>query len=123
MPYVHCGLVGDFIPESRCSKSVVGLQTRRRNEGCTRGPVGSNRKGRGQSELRNELGVETCARGVVSYRSSESKLEKEPFLVGGSASPFIEEGDGFTGERERVRMFLSLAAPVSIVGDKTKPVV
>ena len=30
--------------------------------------------------------------------------------VGGSASPFIDEGDGFTGERERVRMFLSLAA-------------
>ena len=30
--------------------------------------------------------------------------------VGGSASPFIDEGDGFTGERERVRMFLSLVA-------------
>ena len=28
--------------------------------------------------------------------------------VGGSASPFIDEGDGFTGERERVRMLLSL---------------
>ena len=31
-------------------------------------------------------------------------------LVGGSASPFIDEGDGSTGERERVRMSLSLAA-------------
>ena len=31
-------------------------------------------------------------------------------LVGGSASPFIDEGDGFTGERERVRMLLSLVA-------------
>ena len=30
--------------------------------------------------------------------------------VGGSASPFIDEGDGFIGERERVRMLLSLAA-------------
>ena len=30
--------------------------------------------------------------------------------VGGSASPFIDEGDDFTGERERVRMFLSLVA-------------
>ena len=30
--------------------------------------------------------------------------------VGGSASPFIDEGDGFIGERERVRMFLSLVA-------------
>ena len=25
-----------------------------------------------------------------------------------SASPFIDEGDGLTSERERVRMFLSL---------------
>ena len=31
-------------------------------------------------------------------------------FVGGSASPFIDEGDGFTGERERVRMLLSLIA-------------
>ena len=31
-------------------------------------------------------------------------------LVGGSASPFIDEGGGFTGERERVRMLLSLVA-------------
>ena len=31
-------------------------------------------------------------------------------LVGGSGSPFIDEGDGFTGERERVRMLLSLVA-------------
>ena len=47
----------------------------------------------------------------MSYRSSESKLEEESsFSVGGSASPFIDEGDGFTGERGRVRMFLSLVA-------------
>ena len=45
----------------------------------------------------------------MSYRSSESKLEEEASSsVGGSASPFIDKGDGFTGERERVRMFLSL---------------
>ena len=30
--------------------------------------------------------------------------------VGGSASPFIDEGNGFTGERERVWMLLSLVA-------------
>ena len=35
---------------------------------------------------------------------------KSILLVGGSASPFIDEGDGFTGERERVWMFLSLVA-------------
>ena len=30
--------------------------------------------------------------------------------MGESASPFIDEGDGLTSEREGVRMFLSLAA-------------
>ena len=47
----------------------------------------------------------------MSYRSSESEHKEVdlPF-VGGSASPFIDEGDGFIGERERVRMFLSLVA-------------
>ena len=33
-----------------------------------------------------------------------------PSLFGESTSPFIDKRDGFTGERERVRMFLSLAA-------------
>ena len=32
--------VGDFIPEPRCSKFAVGLQTRRRKMRGTRGPVG-----------------------------------------------------------------------------------
>ena len=30
--------------------------------------------------------------------------------VEGSASPFIDEGDGFTSERERVRMLVNLVA-------------
>ena len=30
--------------------------------------------------------------------------------MGESASPFIDEGDGFITERERVRMFLNLVA-------------
>ena len=33
-------------------------------------------------------------------------------FLGGSASPFIDEGDGLTSERERVRMLLSLVAHV-----------
>ena len=37
-------------------------------------------------------------------------MKKSTSLVEGSASPFIDKGDGFTGERERVRMFLSLVA-------------
>ena len=46
----------------------------------------------------------------MSYRSSESKLEEVASSVGGPHPLFIDKGDGFTGERERVRMFLSLVA-------------
>ena len=52
---------------------------------------------------------------VVSYWTNESKgteLESIGPPVGGSTSPFMDEGDDFTGERERVRMFLSLIAYV-----------
>ena len=90
MPYVQSGSVGDFISEPRCSKSVLGLQTRRKNEGCTVGPVGRAEIDR--SYTMNEV--------------SNPKLELEGVdlgelpVFGGSASPFIEEGDGFTSERE-----------------------
>ena len=40
MPYVQFESVGNFIPEPRCSKFAVGLQTRRRKMGGVRGPVG-----------------------------------------------------------------------------------
>ena len=33
MPYVQSGSIDDFIPEPRCSKSIVGVQTRRRKKG------------------------------------------------------------------------------------------
>ena len=39
MPYVQFESVGDFIPEPRCSKFAVGLQTRRGKMRGTRGPV------------------------------------------------------------------------------------
>ena len=39
MLYVQFKSVGDFIPEPRCSKFAVGLQTRRRKMGCMRGPI------------------------------------------------------------------------------------
>ena len=38
---------------------------------------------------------------------------KGALLVGGSASPFIDKGDGFTSERVRVRMLLSFVAHAS----------
>ena len=63
------GSVGDFIPEPRCSKSVVGLQTRRRKEGVYK------RFGRLRLEgSPSELGGTAVARGW--YRSSESELEQ-----------------------------------------------
>ena len=51
VPYVQFESVGDFIPEPRCSKFAVGLQTRRRKMGCTRGPVGRP-KSDGSSAMR-----------------------------------------------------------------------
>ena len=38
--YVRFESVGDFVPEPRCSKFAVGLQTRRRKMWYRRGPVG-----------------------------------------------------------------------------------
>ena len=35
-------------------------------------------------------------------------FKKGPPFVGGGASPFIDKGDGFTSERVKVRMLLSL---------------
>ena len=53
----------------------------------------------------------------MSYRSSESEHEEVnlPF-VGGSASHFIDEGDGFIGERGRVHIFLLLMPTVMKTG-------
>ena len=45
MPYVQFELVGDFIPEPRCSKFAVGLQTEGRKMGGTSGPVGLRSEG------------------------------------------------------------------------------
>ena len=38
--YVQFESVGDFIPEPRCSKFAMGLQTEGRKIGGTRGPIG-----------------------------------------------------------------------------------
>ena len=40
VPYVQFESVGDFIPKPRCSKFVVGLQTRGSKMGGARGLVG-----------------------------------------------------------------------------------
>ena len=40
VPYVQFELVGDFIPEPRCSKFAVGLQTNMNKKRDVEGPVG-----------------------------------------------------------------------------------
>ena len=45
MPYIQFESVGDFIPESRCSKFAVGIQTRGRKMRGARGPVGIRSEG------------------------------------------------------------------------------
>ena len=56
MPYILFELVSDFIPEPRCSKFVVGLQTRGSKMGGIRGPVEL------QTEGMRVTGAPTCAK-------------------------------------------------------------
>ena len=61
------------------------------------------------------LSVRACARGlnleVLLWCVSELiDLNELSSFLGESVSPFIDEEDGFTSERERVRMLLSLVA-------------
>ena len=61
------------------------------------------------------LRVQACARGlnlkVLLLCTSELiDLNELSSFLGESASPFIDEGDGFTSERERVCVILSLVA-------------
>ena len=45
-----------------------------------------------------------------SNESDELRVPESTSLLEESTSPFIDEGDGLTSERERVRMILSLVA-------------
>ena len=69
VPYVQSGSVGDFIPEPKCSKSVVGLQTRRRKEGVYKRFGWLRPEG-----LRSKLGGPVVVRCLC--RSSESELRE-----------------------------------------------
>ena len=63
------------------------------------------------------LSVRACARGlnlvVMLLCASELDRSESTCLLGESVSLFIDERDGLTSERERVRMLLSLIAHVS----------
>ena len=56
------------------------------------------------------LSVRACACGLNLVVLLLCSSELIDLLLGESASPFIDEGGGFTSERERVRMLLSLVA-------------
>ena len=47
---------------------------------------------------------------ILLLCTSELDRSESTCLLGESASPFIDKGDGLTSERERVRMLLSLVA-------------
>ena len=47
---------------------------------------------------------------VLLLCTSELDRSESTYLLEESASPFIDEGDGLTSEKERVRSLLSLAA-------------
>ena len=47
---------------------------------------------------------------VLLLCTSELDRSESTYLLEESASPFIDEGDGFTSERKGVRLMLSLAA-------------
>ena len=56
MPYVQFESVGDFIPEPKCSKFAMGLQTEGSKMGDARGPV------RLWSEGPRVIGAPLCAK-------------------------------------------------------------
>ena len=103
MPYVQSGSVGDFVPEPRCSKSVVGVQTRMK-KGVYK------RFGRLRPEgSRSELGGPVV--GSVDVDLVRLGLKKLISPVGRSASPFIDEGDGSIGERGESTDVTKLCCP------------
>ena len=76
VPYVQSGSVDDFIPEPKCSKSVVGVQTRRKKGGYKRfrklRPKGS----------RSELGDPAVGSVDVDLVSLSLKKSISPCLEG-----------------------------------------
>ena len=64
VPYVQFQSVDDFIPEPKCSKFAVGLQTRRREIGVQEVQSDSGQRDQERRELRYVLSVRACARGL-----------------------------------------------------------
>ena len=64
------------------------------------------------------LSVRACARGLnlVVLLLCTSELDRSLSVLGESASPFIDEGDSLTSERERVYVCLVLLPMLSGTG-------
>ena len=69
MPNVQFESVGDFIPEPRCSKFVVGLQTSGNKKVVLKVRSGSGPKGQERRELLRALIIGTYA--LCSFRVLE----------------------------------------------------
>ena len=61
VPYVQSESIGDFIPKLRCSKFVVGLQTRGNKMGVQEIRSDSGPKGRERRKLLRVLSIRACA--------------------------------------------------------------
>ena len=70
MPYVQSESVEDFIPEPRCSKLAVGLQTRGSKMGVQEVWSDSGPKGQERQELLCALSIRACA--LCSFRVSKA---------------------------------------------------
>ena len=68
MSYVQFQSVGDFIPEPRCSKFAVGLQTSKEWEGVLEARSDSEPSGREWLMLKYALSIEAYALCVRAYQ-------------------------------------------------------
>ena len=92
MPYVQFESIGDFIPEPRCSKFVVGLQTRGSKMGVQEVRSDSGPKGLERRDLLRALSVRTSVvrwnRWMVVRLVRESILAVESSLFWRERIPF-----------------------------------
>jgi len=111
VPYVQFKSVGDFIPEPRCSKFAVWLQTRRRKMGVQEVRSDTGLKGREWRELRYVLSVWTYARGLNLVVLLLCMSELRDLSVGRERILFYRwRGRPLQAREREVRMLSSLVA-------------
>ena len=100
VPYAQFESVGDFIPELRCSKFAVGLQTRESKMGVWEVRSDSGPKGQEWWELRRALSVRTYA--LFGFRVLEPSREIGSVWCSLESSSFWREHIPFYRWRERL---------------------